>query len=94
MNNDLDRMIEMMTPEVYQRLSTAVEIGKWPDGVPLTAEQKENSMQLVLLWQAKYNDRPQHMSVGQDGHIVMKTKQQLKAEFGIDDSDVTRINLQ
>lgn len=93
MNKDLDQMIEMMTPDVYQRLSTAVEIGKWPDGVALTAEQKENCMQLVLLWQAKYNHQPQHMSVGQDGQIVMKTKQQLKEEFGIE-SDVTRINLQ
>ena len=48
----LDEMIDAMTPEVYQRLVTAVETGKWADGVALTAEQKENSLQLVLLWQA------------------------------------------
>lgn len=47
---NIDDMINTMTPEVYQRLVTAVELGKWPDGVALTAEQKENSLQLVMLW--------------------------------------------
>ncbi|HCN6444036.1 DUF1315 family protein, partial [Escherichia coli] len=27
---NLDDIINSMTPEVYQRLSTAVELGKWP----------------------------------------------------------------
>lgn len=26
---NLDEIINSMTPEVYQRLSTAVELGKW-----------------------------------------------------------------
>ncbi|MCU5775766.1 DUF1315 family protein [Erwiniaceae bacterium BAC15a-03b] len=93
MQKDLNEIIAAMTPDVYQRLATAVEIGKWADGVALTPEQKENCLQLVLLWQAKYNDQPQHMSIGQDGQIVTKTKQQLKEEFGIS-AEVTRINLQ
>ncbi|MBC6820702.1 hypothetical protein CKK01_25450, partial [Acinetobacter baumannii] len=52
---DIEQIIDSMTPEVYQRLATAVELGKWPDGVALTPEQKENSLQLVMLWQARYN---------------------------------------
>lgn len=92
---ELDEIIAGMTPEIYQRLVTAVETGKWADGVALTPEQKENSLQLVLLWQAKHNDDPQHMSVARGGEIVMKSKKQLKEEFGIrDDEDVTRIRLQ
>lgn len=87
-------MIASMTPEVYQRLATAVETGKWADGVALTAEQKENSLQLVLLWQARHNDYPQHMSVAKGGEIVTKSKKQLKEEFGIGDDDVTHITLQ
>lgn len=87
-------MIASMTPEVYQRLVTAVETGKWGDGVALTAEQKENSLQLVMLWQARHNDNPQHMSVGKGGEMVMKSKRQLKEEFGISDENVTRIKLQ
>ncbi|WLS77085.1 DUF1315 family protein [Erwinia pyri] len=91
---ELDEMIASMTPEVYQRLATAVETGKWADGVALTPEQKENSLQLVMLWQARHNDEPQHMSVGKGGEMVMKSKKQLKEEFGINDDNVTRIRLQ
>jgi len=91
---ELDEMIGTLTPEVYQRLVTAVETGKWADGVALTQEQKENSLQLVMLWQARHNDNPQHMSVGKGGEMVMKSKKQLKEEFGITDDHVTRIKLQ
>lgn len=40
---NLDEMINSMTPEVYQRLSTAVELGKWADGVALTEQQKRTA---------------------------------------------------
>ncbi|PKH26876.1 hypothetical protein CIG19_03520 [Enterobacterales bacterium CwR94] len=90
---NMQEMIDTITPEVYQRLVTAVELGKWPDGVALTDEQKANTLQIVMLWQAKHNDNPQHMSIGRDGQIVTKTKQQLKAEFGISDDVITRIDL-
>lgn len=91
---ELDEMIASLTPEVYQRLVTAVETGKWADGVALTPEQKENSLQLVLLWQARHNENPQHMSVAKGGEMVMKSKKQLKEEFGISDDAITRIDLQ
>lgn len=91
---DLKEIIASMTPEIYQRLATAVELGKWADGVALTPEQKENSLQLVLLWQAQHNDDPQHMSVAKGGEMVTKSKKQLKDEFGIRDDVVTRIKLQ
>lgn len=80
---NLDDIINSMTSELYQRLATAVELGKWPDGVALTSEQKENSLQLVMLWQMCHNSEPQHMTIGTDGNIVMKNKRQLKEEFGI-----------
>ncbi|MEW5289179.1 MULTISPECIES: YeaC family protein [Erwinia] len=90
----LDEIIAAMTPDVYQRLVTAVETGKWADGVALTPEQKENSLQLVLLWQARHNDQPQHMTVGKGGELVVKSKQQLKEEFGITDDHRMPIRLQ
>ncbi|PVZ84998.1 DUF1315 domain-containing protein [Serratia sp. S1B] len=74
-------LIACMTPEIYQRLLQAVELGKWPDGVALTAEQKENSLQAVMLWQSMHNVDAQHMSIGTDGQIVMKSKQELKQQF-------------
>lgn len=80
---DIEKIIASMTPELYQRLATAVELGKWPDGVALTPEQKENSMQLVMLWQARNNTDAQHMTIDTNGQMVMKSKQQLKEDFGI-----------
>lgn len=74
-------LIAAMTPEIYQRLVQAVELGKWPDGVALTPEQKEHSLQAVMLWQSMNNVDPQHMSIGTDGQIVMKSKQELKQQF-------------
>lgn len=46
-------------------------------------EQKENSMQLVMLWQARNNTDAQHMTIDTNGQMVMKSKQQLKEDFGI-----------
>ncbi|WAH53183.1 YeaC family protein [Pseudescherichia vulneris] len=80
---EINELVASMTPEVYQRLATAVETGKWPDGVALTPEQKENSLQLVMLWQARHNTDAQHMTIDTNGQMVMKSKQQLKEEFGI-----------
>ena len=78
---DVKDLIAAMTPEIYQRLVQAVELGKWPDGVALTREQKENSLQAVMLWQSMNNVDPRHMSIGTDGQIVMKSKQELKQQF-------------
>ncbi|HEJ7085946.1 TPA: DUF1315 family protein [Serratia marcescens] len=78
---DVKDLIAAMTPEIYQRLVQAVELGKWPDGVALTPEQKENSLHAVMLWQSMNNVDPQHMSIGTDGQIVMKSKQELKQQF-------------
>lgn len=80
---NIDEMISGMTEDVYQRLVTAVELGKWPDGVALTPAQKENSLQLVMLWQARHNTDAQHMTIDTQGKMVMKSKQQLKEDFGI-----------
>ena len=80
---EINELVASMTPEVYQRLATAVETGKWPDGVALTPEQKENSLQLVMLWQARHNTDAQHMTIDTNGQMVTKSKQQLNEEFGI-----------
>ena len=91
--NNLDEMLAAMTPEIYQRLATAVELGKWPDGVALTPEQKENSLQLVMLWQSRHNTDAQHMTINTEGQMVMKSKQQLKAEWGIGAESIATIKL-
>ena len=91
---NIEEMIKGMTPDVYQRLVTAVELGKWADGVALTPEQKENSLQLVMLWQARYNTDAQHMTIDTRGQMVMKSKQQLKEDFGIVPKPIATVKLQ
>lgn len=46
-------MIEKITPEIYQNLKQSVELGKWPNGKPLTAEQRENCLQAIIAWELK-----------------------------------------
>ncbi|MEA9389470.1 DUF1315 family protein [Acerihabitans sp. TG2] len=78
---DVDGLMANVTPEIYQRLKTAVELGKWLDGVALTAEQRDNCLQVVMLWQARHNHQPEHMSIGTDGRVVMKSKRELLDEL-------------
>ena len=47
---DYNTLIETLSPEIYQKLMRAVELGKWPDGRPLTAEQRETCMQAMIAW--------------------------------------------
>lgn len=46
-------MIENITPDIYQSLKLAVEIGKWPDGRKLSAEQRELSLQAMIAWELR-----------------------------------------
>ena len=71
---NVDALLQAMTPDVFERLRQAVETGKWPDGTVLTAEQRENCMQAVMLYQAKIANSTDHMTVNAQGEIVHKTK--------------------
>lgn len=44
-------LIQRITPETYQTLKLAMELGKWGDGTKLTQEQKELTMQAMILWE-------------------------------------------
>ena len=78
---DIQQLVQAMTPEVYENLRNAVETGKWPDGKALSEEQKSNSMQAVLMYQAKVEQSDQHMTVGKNGEVVQKSRQQLQQDF-------------
>ncbi|MGF1686261.1 DUF1315 family protein [Photobacterium japonica] len=78
---DVETLLKAMTPDVYTRLCTAVEIGKWPDGTPLTGEQRDATLQAVMLYQSRHNQEAAHMSVAQGGDMVFKSKAELTREF-------------
>ncbi|MBF8779311.1 YeaC family protein [Pseudomonas fulva] len=48
------QMIENITPQIYESLKTAIELGKWADGRKLTQEQKELSLQALIAWELKH----------------------------------------
>lgn len=55
--NDL---IANLTPEIYENIKRAVELGKWPNGLVLSKEQKEHCLQAIIaydLQHKKLNER-------------------------------------
>ncbi len=58
-------MIENITPDIYESLKLAVEIGKWSDGRKLTTEQKELSLQAIIAWEM--NNLPEDQRTGYMG---------------------------
>ncbi|MDF1629425.1 MAG: DUF1315 family protein [Alcanivoracaceae bacterium] len=52
MSEDFTRTAAQMSRDVYQSLRRSVELGRWPDGRQLTAEQRQTSMQAVIAWEA------------------------------------------
>jgi uncharacterized protein YeaC (DUF1315 family) len=51
---DFDKLISSMSPQVHASLRRAIELGKWPDGKKLTAEQKALCMEAVLNYEQLY----------------------------------------
>lgn len=42
--------IRAMPRDTYERLRRALELGKWPDGQPLSEQQKTHTLQAVIAW--------------------------------------------
>lgn len=89
---DTQQLINAITPEAYQRLLYAVETGKWPEGTPLSQQQRDSCMQAVMLYQSKHNIEADHMSVGVGGEVVFKSKAELKKRFTASEEDILRVN--
>ncbi len=85
-------MIDTMSEEIYLSLKQAVELGKWANGVALTDEQKEQTMQAVIAWQAKHLDQKEHYTIGADGKLIERPKSELRRQFADDSNDIIRVN--
>ena len=68
---NIEQMLSVLNPEIVERLKTAVEIGKWPNGVVLTKEQRETCMQAVIAWELKNLPEDQR-----SGYIDRGTKEE------------------
>lgn len=64
----LQNLIQQLTPDIYQRLRQAVELGKWPDGRKLGEDQKRLCMEAILhfeqLHQVPHADRVGYIDRG------------------------------
>jgi len=93
-----DDVLRAMTPEIYDRMKSAVETGRWPDGQKLTDTQKENAMELVMVYQAKRLDETEHFSVNKQGELITKTKRDMREDLRAQaqrrsDQDIARFKL-
>lgn len=59
---NIEQMLSMLNPEIVERLKTAIEIGKWPNGMALTSEQRHTCMQAVAAWE--YKNLPENQRTG------------------------------
>ena len=88
---DSTALLTSMTEPVYQKLLQAVETGKWLDGLPLTEQQRDTSMQAVMYFQAKILKSDQHMMVGEDGEIVHRSRESLQQELNQNSNNIQTI---
>ncbi|CAG8998312.1 MAG: hypothetical protein CENE_00254 [Candidatus Celerinatantimonas neptuna] len=89
--HSLEDLLAMITPEVYQRLMSAVETGRWPDGRVVTGDARQQALQMTLLYQSRYNNSAQHMTVNRRGEIEMKSKSELKTQFQSETVEIARL---
>jgi len=50
-----EELIERLDPAVYRNLRQSIELGKWPDGRKMTAEQRAISLEAVIHYENKHN---------------------------------------
>ena len=82
---DYQQLIDSMTPDIYRRLTRSLEIGKWPDGKPLTSEQREHAMRAVIAWGETHLSAEERVGYIDRGH---------KAGDVCDDPEETPLNWQ
>ncbi|TNE81557.1 MAG: DUF1315 family protein [Gammaproteobacteria bacterium] len=66
---DFQQLIDSITPDIYENLKLAVETGKWPDGTRLTPEQRENSLQAIIAYDARHKSTEERV-----GYVPPKKK--------------------
>lgn len=54
------QLLHSLTPDVYQNLKRAVELGRWPDGKLLSAEQRQTCMQAMIAYEHLHLPADQH----------------------------------
>jgi len=51
---DFEKLLDSITPDIYENLKQSVEIRKWPNGQALTKEQVALSLQAMISYENKH----------------------------------------
>ena len=78
---NIESLVNNLTPDLFERLQYGASTGKWPDGTPLTEDQKAQTVQLVMLYQAKVAKTNEQFTINEEGEMVQKSKRELQQEF-------------
>lgn len=88
---DVSLLVNTITPELFERLKHGAATGRWPDGTEISEAQREQAIQLVMLYQAKVEQSNEQFTIGSDGQMVQKSKAELKKEFS-SDNEIARFS--
>lgn len=58
----IEELVAAISPGLYGRLKSGIELGKWDDGQRLDKAQLEQCMQLVIMYEAQ--NLPEHERIG------------------------------
>ncbi len=76
-------LLDSLTPDIYENLKRAIELGKFPDGRVLNQEQRELCMQAVIAYEDK------HMSAEErTGYVPPKAQSAPKCDTKEEDPNV------
>ena len=81
-----EELIERLDPTVYKSLRRAVELGKWPDGRPISDEQRTICMEAVIYYE-NHHDLPEKERVG----YIDRERKKDRAGAVADDTSPLRI---
>jgi uncharacterized protein YeaC (DUF1315 family) len=51
-------LLRQITPELYNTFRRSLELGRWPDGREMTAEQREHCLQAVIAYDQMNRNEP------------------------------------
>jgi len=54
MFQSVDELLQILNPQIVGSLKRAIELGKWPNGVTLTADQKSLCGEAVAYWELRH----------------------------------------
>ncbi len=56
---NLETLMQNITPDIYANLKTALELGRWANGVKLSYEQKELCMEAIIRYEIEHDVAPE-----------------------------------